>query len=34
LPADSWSKGSVEVYKFQSQVFSEVSPRGKVTQLL
>lgn len=35
LPPDSWQNTeSIEVYRFQSQVFSEQSPRGKVIKLL
>jgi len=35
MSADSWKElGKVEVYRFQSQVFSEKSPNGQVIKLL
>ncbi len=30
LPADAWMKDKVSVQRFQAEVFSETSPRGKV----
>jgi len=35
LSPDSWQNMSdIDIYKFQSQVFSEVSPKGEVKQLM
>ena len=34
LGADSWKEGDIEVYKFQSKVFSEKSPKRDVKQLM
>ena len=32
LPADAWTKGGLEVQRFQAEVFSEATPRGIVAE--
>ena len=34
LSPDSWEDENIEIYKFQSLVFSEVTPKGEVRQLM
>jgi len=34
LPGDAWLNKDLEIYKFQSQVFSEEGPKGEVKQLM
>jgi uncharacterized protein (TIGR00296 family) len=33
LPPDAWLTKDIKIYKFQAQIFSEVSPRGKIIEL-
>ncbi|MDI6855214.1 MAG: TIGR00296 family protein [Candidatus Thermoplasmatota archaeon] len=32
LPPDAWLSKDIKIYKFQAQIFSEVSPRGKIVE--